>query len=591
MSISSTQLSLTPPVYGLWEALFNGMTGLPEAVADIKNAKNLGIKDPKVISNIFAKTVSGASSVMYWVSYPINRWPMLVHFLNDYCPRIAPLLISIINALNNPSAALHHFLTITRFIDLFGGAANLFRITNEVITLYLIDRLFQVFKSQSNAQGQEKNIQILRSLAREYENNPLALQFVLPQWLYYEILAKGGTGYFNELANQIEAGDPAKNQEAGKLLTQMTSYARKKQIIHFLGIAAGFIGVVGATLSFLAFAITCPHIVFTILLIVSISIVLSIYLVRNGYVENKDGGFSFEKCVPLFIRDWFTFFKVFDLKWQTTETRQALVQLNELKNSNPGLLPRVLPQHLYQEKTMPLEGSSIRHLIQNNWIEKPDAEDRKNALVSDFYAFYQKKGTITEHEFIQKLITIRQTKSDWLKSHLPENVYDQVMSADLKRDGIDALVDKLNSAEGVAAQAAVNEAYSLLAEVHQEAKKKAMLTAVFSFSLIVLLGIGLAAGTSNALPLDITSATLGAVSLASVIGSTIVSRGALENKDKGFSFKKAFLPQMTQNWLIQREKDNAWKRKLVFSARSFDMVDDRLERILAAQGLARLKTA
>ncbi len=139
----------------------------------------------------------------------------------------------------------------------------------------------------------------IRNTLEEIKNLPASfLERALPTWLVEDITYKGGKDYLNILLKKVYKGDRPATAEANKLMETMRSYATKKQIVHYLAMAGAIIGVI----SCIGFLVTFPLPLTIALMVAILLIATSIYMVRRGYVENSDGGFSFNKTLPAFLQ-------------------------------------------------------------------------------------------------------------------------------------------------------------------------------------------------------------------------------------------------------------------------------------------------
>jgi hypothetical protein len=139
----------------------------------------------------------------------------------------------------------------------------------------------------------------IRDCLEEIKNLPASsLERAMPEWLFQDISDKGGKDYLNLLLKKVYKGDLAASIEASKLLETMRSYAAKKRILHVIGMAAALVGAI----SCIGFLMTFPF-ALTIGLTVLVTILaIAGYMTNKGYVENRDGGFSFIKLLPAFMQ-------------------------------------------------------------------------------------------------------------------------------------------------------------------------------------------------------------------------------------------------------------------------------------------------
>lgn len=139
----------------------------------------------------------------------------------------------------------------------------------------------------------------IRDCLEEIKNLPASsLERAMPEWLFQEITDKGGKDYLNLLLKKVYKGDLPATIEASHLLQTMRTYATKKRILHVIGMAAAFLGAV----SCIGFLVTFPLGVTIGLTVVVTILAIAIYMANKGYVENREGGFSFMKLLPEFLQ-------------------------------------------------------------------------------------------------------------------------------------------------------------------------------------------------------------------------------------------------------------------------------------------------
>jgi hypothetical protein len=139
----------------------------------------------------------------------------------------------------------------------------------------------------------------IRGALEEVKNLPAtSLERALPAWLVEDITYKGGKDYLNILLKKVYKGDRQATAEANKLLETMRSFASKKQIVHYLAMAGAFIGAI----SCIGFLATFPLALTIAFFIAIMLIATATYMVRRGYVENRNGGFSFNQTLPAFLQ-------------------------------------------------------------------------------------------------------------------------------------------------------------------------------------------------------------------------------------------------------------------------------------------------
>jgi hypothetical protein len=154
-------------------------------------------------------------------------------------------------------------------------------------------------KAANVAREQLLKDSVVDSLDKIIKLDNLEIERALPQWLFKEITDKGGKEYFKGLLAKVNRSDQAAIQESVKILETMRSYTRKKTILHVLGIISAIVGIVG---SIGICPVAFPLLV-TILLLALVGVIgISTYAVNNGYVENPDGGFSLDRCIPEFMK-------------------------------------------------------------------------------------------------------------------------------------------------------------------------------------------------------------------------------------------------------------------------------------------------
>lgn len=172
-------------------------------------------------------------------------------------------------------------------IEKRGGKAYLERLSRQP-TVVETDQLL----SQWTGKNMREALEEIKNLSAS------SLERALPEWLFEDITHKGGKDYLNILLKKVYKGDRQATAEGTKLLETMRSYATKKKILHILGMVAAAIGIIGC----IGFLVTFPFLL-SVALLVAISLLgLTAYVVRRGYVENRDDNFSFDKLLPAFMQ-------------------------------------------------------------------------------------------------------------------------------------------------------------------------------------------------------------------------------------------------------------------------------------------------
>jgi hypothetical protein len=427
-------------------------TELPTAIRDANRIFHL--KAPKsdnatFIAETTCKLISGGSSLLYNIAWLPNKLPMLAATLAEYLPRLAPLFYNISAGIKTASPSLDDFFHVAHFVEFAGGVASAFRVLRESAALVGQDKFISIFKRFNSTDKLQNTVNLLYEMVKESRDKPIMLERVLPEWLNNKIIDKSNdyketlitqmkakdpealtvgasilrtiqdlpkdlidnvlagdekaianaitlfeekTNFIKEymlhLADKMTKGDEVALKDGKEIVYKMFSYSAKKSIIHMLSMLAGFVSLVG----FAALFIACPPLATFMLLGISVSLMVAIYLVRNGYVNNPDGGFSFSRCVPAFIMDWPKFFSAFT-KFNEGEdaTKQTLENLKKMNIENPGMLERVLPDWLYQDITKNKKISSLLERIKSG----KDAAALKEAqeLLTQMYKFASDKST------------------------------------------------------------------------------------------------------------------------------------------------------------------------------------------------------
>jgi hypothetical protein len=139
----------------------------------------------------------------------------------------------------------------------------------------------------------------IRDALEEIKNLPdPSLERSLPVWLFEDITHKGGKEYLNLLLKKVYKGDRQATAESTKLLETMRTYAAKKKILHILGMTAAVIGIISSV----GFLVAFPLALTIVLMVLMVVFGTAAFAVRKGYVENRDGNFSFNKLLPEFLQ-------------------------------------------------------------------------------------------------------------------------------------------------------------------------------------------------------------------------------------------------------------------------------------------------
>lgn len=139
----------------------------------------------------------------------------------------------------------------------------------------------------------------IRDALEEIKNlSASSLERSLPVWLFEDITHKGGKEYLNLLLKKVYKGDRQATVEGTKLLETMRSFADKKKTLHILGMTAAAIGIISS----IGFLVAFPFALTIALMVLMVILGTATYIVRKGYVENRDGGFSFNKLLPEFLQ-------------------------------------------------------------------------------------------------------------------------------------------------------------------------------------------------------------------------------------------------------------------------------------------------
>ncbi len=178
------------------------------------------------------------------------------------------------------SADFARGFSFTAMLGYAGVVASAFFMIKESLSLIRQISFIRIFNHHA---WKENPKSLLKDLIKR---NPLLLQRALPVWLRGK----------NNL-NQLLQGD---KQEAIQKLDQIRSYAIKKAIWHAVAVVGFALGVVSGVCLAMAFP---PSILF-FLMGVAVAFAVGKYILKYGYVENPDGGFSLMKCFPEWIQAW-----------------------------------------------------------------------------------------------------------------------------------------------------------------------------------------------------------------------------------------------------------------------------------------------
>ncbi|HUD01752.1 MAG TPA: hypothetical protein VMR37_05460, partial [Rhabdochlamydiaceae bacterium] len=232
-------------------------------------------------------------------------------------------------------------------VGVLGVAASVFRFGRETLSLVRQNEFLSIFKKHA-WKGPE-----LRNALEEIKNlSDVSRERTLPDWLNEDLALKGGKDYLNDLLKKVYRNDPSAIAESTQLLDTMRSFASKKRILHVLGMTAAFIGAVSCISCF----IVCPLAVTIAFLVVIGLLGTVIYMTRRGYVENRNGGFSFSNCVPLFLQN---------LPDKITGLAGRLVMSNPAQTvqPTPRQFPR-LPRHVLDQEFRPRVNLKLSPLSQ-----------------------------------------------------------------------------------------------------------------------------------------------------------------------------------------------------------------------------------
>jgi hypothetical protein len=182
------------------------------------------------------------------------------------------------------------------FIQAVGGiglVANTFTFARESISLARQQIFHSIFKNNA-----WKGLGLAHGIKKVAEYKDPALKSVLPEWLYKDLQSKGGKTYLDNLATKIDANDRFAFEEGISMYEKMRVYSRRKQIMHILGWVSAILGIIGCIGVFVA----CPPAAISALLIASTVLMIAQYVIKKGWVENPNEGFSWKLCLPEFIQ-------------------------------------------------------------------------------------------------------------------------------------------------------------------------------------------------------------------------------------------------------------------------------------------------
>jgi len=182
------------------------------------------------------------------------------------------------------------------FIQAAGGiglAANAFTFARESISLVRQQIFHSIFKNHA-----WKGNGLAYGIKKVAEYKDSALKRVLPEWFYADLQSKGGKSYLTNLATKIESNDRRAFDEGISLYEKMRIYSKRKQIMNALGWISAVLGIIGCIGIFVA----CPPAAISALLVASMAFIIAQYIVKKGWVENPNEGFSWKLCLPEFIQ-------------------------------------------------------------------------------------------------------------------------------------------------------------------------------------------------------------------------------------------------------------------------------------------------
>ncbi|HUD02142.1 MAG TPA: hypothetical protein VMR37_07425 [Rhabdochlamydiaceae bacterium] len=251
------------------------------AIGDSTSNLSKGI-DERHLYNTTESSFQCGTSFSY-LTYYLTAIPYYLKTFDKTFSLHIPKIISEINT--NPFPAI---------LGAFGFAACVFRFGKDTLSLVRQYQFLSIFERRSwKGPGLGDALEEIKNLST------VSRERTLPNWLNEDITLKGGKDYLNSLLKKVYQNDPAAIKESTQLLDTMRSFASKKRILHVLGMAAAVLGAI----SCIGFFIVFPP-ALSIVFLVAISLLgTSIYMAKQGYVENRNGGFSFLNCVPLFLQN------------------------------------------------------------------------------------------------------------------------------------------------------------------------------------------------------------------------------------------------------------------------------------------------
>ncbi|CAM0117187.1 hypothetical protein [Rhabdochlamydiaceae symbiont of Dictyostelium giganteum] len=196
------------------------------------------------------------------------------------------------NIYNNISSVLNglSFLQFVGSINLIGSGISLF---SEIIALYQQNKTLQsigYFPSHLNEEEKTRILETSRALLKQIPFTQL--RQTLPDYLQKElqfdtvnILDENGSSHVDQKLQQLQFED----------LVNMRVAAKKKEILHGIGVLGAVIGVVCA----IGMLVAWPALVITLLSVCCIAIGIGLHVFKKAWLENPHPGIDFKRAIPL----------------------------------------------------------------------------------------------------------------------------------------------------------------------------------------------------------------------------------------------------------------------------------------------------
>jgi hypothetical protein len=162
----------------------------------------------------------------------------------------------------------------------------------------------------------------------------------------------------------LDAIDYETAEVAIKFVNDIRDFARKKQIFHVLGVIAGVVSLVGS----IGLLVGFPPVALMILTVAGLALTVAIVVISKGWVENPEGVFNWQLCLPESLRN------------KLTPPVEKEIPMEELMLAHDGYTP----QPTYVSQADPKDAAIM---VKFNEPEVP----KKQTFFEKFLGFFKRK--------------------------------------------------------------------------------------------------------------------------------------------------------------------------------------------------------